>query len=95
MTKRKEYPYTLGEKITVTKRLYRREIIRNQSYIKVWVNQDLPAPVEVMVIGYRTINNGIVERSGHGEPFEYTPDQYIDVILVVEDLHTNPYYVTL
>jgi hypothetical protein len=99
MTKKKDYPYALGAKITITKRIFRRTIEGEVKYLRVWVNQEYPEPVEVTVIGYRTLSNGymITDEDELGDLFlhGYVPDMTFTAILVVEDLYTNPYYVTL
>lgn len=94
MTKRKEYPFQMGEWLTVYKVLVRT---RN-SNLRVWVNIDLPKPVQAMVIGYRTLVNGRMIGGGFrmdDDPAEFVPEMNFTAILVVESIHSKPIYITL
>lgn len=91
----------LGDRITVSKRLYRRSkeipgINTVGKYVpphteKYWVS-DTMKEKEVMIIGKRTLRNGIVEyHTDIGNIFE--SKSVVHAYLVVKDMNSKPFYI--
>lgn len=83
-----------GEKIKITSKLRRKEEYQGRKInTKTWAETAIPE-TEVMVIGRRTLSNGITEWIEEGGNF-YTPKEYFKALLVVKDMNTNPFYIKL
>jgi len=81
-----------GDKIIVNHRLRRKSsygMTRETS--KYWEEEKL-TPIEAIVIGRRTLSNGISEWNGE-IGIIYFPSKYFKAILVVTDMKNNPFYV--
>lgn len=94
----------LGDRITISKRLYRRSkevkgINDVGKYIqpheeRYWVSDRLKEPIEVMIIGKRTLKNGNVIYEGEiGNVFYQTG--FVQAYLVVKDMNSKPFYIEI
>lgn len=85
----------LGQKITVDSFLVRKEIMKGngtpfKNEWKIWNDINFEAPKEVLVIGVRTLSNGIVFWDNMRI---YMPKEYFKALLVVEKLSSKPFYI--
>lgn len=90
----------LGQKITVHSQYKRFGQYRRDQTIdayrdvefKEWVEYPLAAPIEVIVVGVRTLSNGFNRYlSEYGNVFH--PQTFFKALLVVKDLKTKPFFV--
>lgn len=85
--------FEFGQKIYIKNRLKRVEKhLHGSYYTKTW--EDINYISEVIVIGQRTLSNGLVWwEQDAGKLF--TPKAYIHALLVVENIRENPFYVRM
>lgn len=91
----------LGQKITITSILKRRSEYRYDNKIsdykktefKTWMEEQLKAPIEVVVVGVRTLSNGYnIWESDIGNVF--FAQSHFKALLVVKNLRSKPFFVT-
>lgn len=46
-----------------------------------------------VIVGWRTLSDGRVDRGGYYEPSEYTPTRHFKAYLVAFDMREKPLYV--
>lgn len=88
-----------GDKITINSKLVRRSKygdeklhINEMTECKYWKTVQLEKPTDVVVIGQRTLSNG--DNCYENEiGYIYSAREYFKALLVVKDMHTNPFYI--
>lgn len=86
----------MGKRVTVKKEYYRRYWGSNRVY-EIW---PYTKEWQGWIVGFRTIQNGVVETNAYGEHEEYleehfVPNEYIPCALVTKSPHNNPIKVPL
>lgn len=81
-----------GKRIIVDHKLVRKY---GEKSAKFWAKENLSTQFEVMIIGQRTLSDGVYHTSGYAEDYEsyYEAKSYFKALLVVADMKTNPFYV--
>lgn len=82
------------DKVKIKSKLRRTEtFLRGRYNKKEWVINRFKHPKKGLVIGFRTVSNGLTEFSGGDDPIIYHAEKYIKVLLVVINEKQNPIYV--
>lgn len=88
---------TLGDSVTFTWHLTRKyESVPQPAYgrkvwrTELWPGQPEPEPREGIVIGVRTLTNGINEYYGYDQPIQYRPKESVKAYLVAYDMRRKP-----
>ena len=88
---KKVHKLSFGQHITVTHKLKRDCELRHREYYKKWNVLEMK-PKTVIVIGKRTLHNGITHFDHEdGTWFEYK--EVVHAYLVVEKMNTKPFYI--
>lgn len=88
--------YKLGDKITVTSKLKRVTEYRTISEFghkkrwKLWKSVPLKHPIEAIVVGIRTVSNGITDYD-MDVGYSYDPKEHFQALLVVSRLSEKPF----
>lgn len=84
--------FELGQKVRYTHRLLRQG---DAPYHKSWL--PIPTftkePLEGIIVGLRTLQNGISQYDWTAEQQLFTPDSYVTAYMVVSDLRRKPVFV--
>jgi hypothetical protein len=82
------------DRVMVKSKLRRAEtFVRGEGSRKQWVISRFARPRGGVVIGWRTLSDGVAEYNGHDEATIYHPKRYFRALLVVISEKQNPIYV--
>lgn len=84
--------YAFGQRIVVESKLKRVRLGYGRNTEKIWISVETEIK-EVIVIGIRTLSNGINYYSDGGTFYE--PREFFKAALVVESLSRNPFYIKI
>ncbi len=87
---------TLGQEILINRKFIRTARIENNKtgypqHVREWVETELKVQRNVIVIGQRTLSDGLVHYEEEGLHFE--PKSYVRALLVVGKMNEKPFYV--
>lgn len=92
-----ENRFELAQKLTVDHKLIRKSQYRNKSgyneRVKIWEKTSLKTPMEVVLIGIRTLSNGTTDYDPECG-YMYNGDEHFQALLVTDKLSRKPFYVT-
>lgn len=85
-----------GVRVIVTQKLVRKEktVPGQHCWTKKWERISFMKPQTGILIGFRTLANGIMRPCGE-DGMLFTPQEYINVALVVLNERMNPIYVSM
>lgn len=94
--------YRLGQKITCSIMYKRVSEYRNHPtdelawkiHWKVWIQKAIKKQ-KVMVIGIRTLSNGVSHWNGDGEGVSYEAKEFFKALLVVRTINSKPFLIPI
>ena len=93
--------YQLGQKVIITQVLKRTIEYRKENETdyrstrhKFWKVTDLKKPREVMIVGVRTLSNGITQYDSEAGNM-YDPKDYFKALLVTGTLREKPFFTNI
>lgn len=84
-----------GASVAIEARLDRVGTWDQRQHLKLWKRRMLPSTAEGILIGYRTLSNGVREYLGEGDGCAFIPKEYFRAALVVTGPKSKPFFARL
>jgi hypothetical protein len=84
-----------GASVAIEGRLERVSEWDGKRLMKLWKRRMLLSTAEGILIGYRTLSNGVREYLGEGDGCAFIPKEYFRAALVVTGPKSKPFFVRL
>ncbi len=87
--------FPFGASVIFTQTLQRRQTPARPGWLKEWQATQPHAPKNGLLIGYRTLANGLASYEGEDEGTVFYPTEHVRAALVAVDLKHKPVLVPL